>query len=72
LTKDATLRQALGFSRVPHRRTLERRLDATLPEAEAQVQVRSRTRDLRILFRGFSRSVCVVSISRSSGLKSDF
>jgi hypothetical protein len=38
LTKDASLRQALGFSRVPHRRTLERRLDATLPEAEAQVQ----------------------------------
>jgi hypothetical protein len=38
LTKDATLRQALGFARVPHRRTLERRLDATLPEAEAQVQ----------------------------------
>jgi hypothetical protein len=38
LTKDATLRQVLGFSRVPHRRTLERRLDATLPEAEAQSQ----------------------------------
>jgi hypothetical protein len=38
LTKDASLRQALGFSRVPHRRTLARRLDATLPEAEAQVQ----------------------------------
>jgi hypothetical protein len=38
LTKDASLRQALGFSRVPHRRTLERRLEATLPEAEAQVQ----------------------------------
>ena len=38
LTKDARLRQALGFDRVPHRRTLERRLDATLPEAEAQVQ----------------------------------
>src|SRR5215204_4758383 len=38
LTKDASLRQALGFSRVPHRRTLERRLNATLPEAEAQVQ----------------------------------
>jgi hypothetical protein len=38
LTKDATLRQALGFGRVPYRRTLERRLDATLPEAEAQVQ----------------------------------
>jgi len=32
----------------------------------------ARTRDLRILFRGFSRSVCVVSISRSSGLKADF
>jgi hypothetical protein len=38
LTKDLPLRQALGFERVPHRRTLERRLDATLPEAEAQVQ----------------------------------
>jgi hypothetical protein len=38
LTKDVRLRQALGFSRVPHRRTIERRLDATLPEAEAQVQ----------------------------------
>lgn len=38
LAKDAGLRQQLGFSRVPHRRTLERRLDATLPEAEAQVQ----------------------------------
>jgi hypothetical protein len=37
LTKDATLRQALGFGRVPHRRTIARRLDATLPEAEAQV-----------------------------------
>ena len=38
LTKDLTLRQGLGFERVPHRRTIERRLDATLPEAEAQVQ----------------------------------
>ena len=38
LTKDLPLRQALGFERVPHRRTLERRLDATLPAAEAQVQ----------------------------------
>lgn len=38
LTKDIELRQRLGFSRVPHRRTVERRLDATLPEAEAQVQ----------------------------------
>jgi hypothetical protein len=38
LVKDDGLRQRLGFSRVPHRRTIERRLDATLPEAEAQVQ----------------------------------
>ena len=38
LAKDAGLRQRLGFSRVPHRRTIARRLDATLPEAEAQVQ----------------------------------
>ena len=38
LAKDAKLRQALGLVRVPHRRTIERRLQATLPEAEAQVQ----------------------------------
>src|SRR5207244_12716305 len=38
LTKDATLRRALGVGRVPHRRTLEPRLDATLPAAAAQVQ----------------------------------
>jgi hypothetical protein len=38
LAKDDGLRQRLGFSRVPHRRTIARRLDATLPEAEAQVQ----------------------------------
>jgi hypothetical protein len=38
LTKDVGLRQRLGFSRVPHRRTIARRLDATMPEAEAQVQ----------------------------------
>jgi len=38
LTKDTPLRQALGFDRVPHRRTIARRLDATLLEAEAQVQ----------------------------------
>lgn len=37
LTKDAMLRQALGFARVPHRRTIARRLAVTLPEAEAQV-----------------------------------
>jgi hypothetical protein len=38
LGKDERLRQALEFVRVPHRRTIERRLAATLPEAEAQVQ----------------------------------
>jgi hypothetical protein len=38
LVKDDGLRQRLGFSRVPHRCTMARRLDATLPEAEAQVQ----------------------------------
>jgi hypothetical protein len=38
LAKDERLRQRLGFSRVPHRRTIARRLDATLPEAEAQVR----------------------------------
>jgi hypothetical protein len=37
LTKDGSLRERLGFSRVPHRRTVQRRLGATLPEAEAQV-----------------------------------
>jgi hypothetical protein len=38
LAKDAGLREALGFCRIPHRRTIERRLSATLPEAEVQVQ----------------------------------
>ena len=38
LAKDAGVREALGFCRVPHRRTIERRLAATLPEAEAQVR----------------------------------
>jgi hypothetical protein len=42
LVKDDGLRQQLGFSRVPHRRTIARRLDATLPEAEAQVQALGR------------------------------
>jgi hypothetical protein len=37
LEKDARLRQELGFARVPHRRTIERRLMALQPEAEAQV-----------------------------------
>lgn len=38
VAKDEPLRQALGLVRVPHRRTIERRLGATLPAAEAQVQ----------------------------------
>jgi hypothetical protein len=38
LTKDISLRQGRGFARGPHRRTIERRLGATLPEAEAQVR----------------------------------
>jgi hypothetical protein len=37
LEKDARLRQELGFHRVPHRRTIERRLTTLQPEAEAQV-----------------------------------
>jgi hypothetical protein len=37
LSQDAALRDALGFARVPHRRTLERRMQALIPEAEAQV-----------------------------------
>jgi hypothetical protein len=37
LTKDAALRQALGFAQVPHRRTIERRLQTLVPEAEAQI-----------------------------------
>jgi hypothetical protein len=37
LSKDARRGQALGVSRVPQRRTLERRLAATLPAAQAQV-----------------------------------
>jgi hypothetical protein len=37
LEKDTRLRQELGFERVPHRRTLERRLASLQPEAEAQV-----------------------------------
>src|SRR5262249_24377928 len=38
----STLCQRLGFSRVPHRRTIARRLDATLLEAEAQIQALGR------------------------------
>jgi hypothetical protein len=31
------LRKALGFDRVPHRRTIERRMQSLIPEAEAQI-----------------------------------
>jgi hypothetical protein len=37
LVADESLRAALGFACVPHRRTLERRMQALIPEAEAQV-----------------------------------
>jgi hypothetical protein len=37
LSQDAALRDALGFARVPHRRTVERRMQSLIPEAEAQV-----------------------------------
>src|SRR5258705_10419733 len=38
LGKDAALRKALGFKRVPHRLTLGRRLDVTLPATGARSQ----------------------------------
>src|SRR5215210_2973942 len=37
LSKDELLRKALGFARVPHRRTIERRMQSLIPEAEAQI-----------------------------------
>ena len=37
LEKDQLLRQALGFESVPHRRTIERRINELQAEAEAQV-----------------------------------
>ena len=37
LSRDAALRDAMDFSSVPHRRTIERRMQALIPEAEAQV-----------------------------------
>jgi hypothetical protein len=39
LTRDATLRQALGLSRVPDRRTIGRRLVGLREEAEAQISL---------------------------------
>src|SRR2546423_908399 len=37
LLRDTALRQAIGFMRVPHRTTIDRRLKRLLPEVEAQV-----------------------------------
>lgn len=37
LSQDESLRQALGFAQVPHRRTIERRLQSLISEAEAQI-----------------------------------
>ncbi|MDQ3650477.1 MAG: hypothetical protein M3458_09455 [Acidobacteriota bacterium] len=37
LLHDEGLRQTLGFARVPHRRTIERRLQSLISEAEAQI-----------------------------------
>jgi hypothetical protein len=37
LVEDESLRAALGFASVPHRRTVERRMRSLIPEAEAQV-----------------------------------
>jgi hypothetical protein len=37
LSQDAGLRERLGFARVPHRRTIERRMQSLIPEAEAQI-----------------------------------
>lgn len=39
LEKDPRLRHALGFSRVPHRTSLGRRLTGLVPEAEQQIAV---------------------------------
>jgi hypothetical protein len=37
LSKDAALRERLGFACIPHRRTIERRMQSLVPEAEAQI-----------------------------------
>jgi hypothetical protein len=37
LREDAALRDTLGFATVPHRRTIERRVQALIPEAETQI-----------------------------------
>jgi len=37
LSKDVGLRESLGFARIPHRRTVERRMQSLIPEAELQI-----------------------------------
>jgi hypothetical protein len=37
LKEDKKLSQALGFNQIPHRRTIERRLQSLIPEAEEQI-----------------------------------
>lgn len=37
LSNDHDLREGLGFARLPHRRTIERRMQSLIPEAEAQI-----------------------------------
>jgi hypothetical protein len=37
LSQDEPLRSTLGLAQVPHRRTIERRLQSLIPEAEAQI-----------------------------------
>jgi hypothetical protein len=37
LTKDDGLRARLGFAHVPHRRSIERRMQSLVPESEAQI-----------------------------------
>lgn len=37
LTTDEHLREMLGFAQVPHRRTIDRRLQVLVPQAEAQI-----------------------------------
>jgi len=51
VAKDENLRQRLGFSRVPPRRTIARRLDATLPEADLDDLI-SYLKDSKCCFEG--------------------
>src|SRR5215210_2691209 len=38
LLRDSLLRTTLGFERIPHRKTIARRLTSLLPEAERQIK----------------------------------